>query len=169
MRWRFGLVSFCVALLLCISPTAQGQNSTLISPISEPLWQALLPIATDLPGSYDLFISNLISQVGTLTTNNGSLSASNLSLLDSNNSLTLENVGLRASLKASREAEARSESKSTLLQKDLSDSIASTIRAQADAKALELENKVLKIGGSVLLVVAVVVAGYEGGRALRWW
>jgi hypothetical protein len=40
---------------------------------------------------------------------------------------------------------------------------------QARVQAVELENKLLKIGGSVLLVVAVVVAGYEGGRALRWW
>jgi hypothetical protein len=40
---------------------------------------------------------------------------------------------------------------------------------QARAKAVELENKILKIGGSVLLVAVVVIGGYEGGKALRWW
>jgi hypothetical protein len=40
---------------------------------------------------------------------------------------------------------------------------------QDGVKAVELENKILKIGGSVLLVAAVVIGGYEGGKALRWW
>jgi hypothetical protein len=41
--------------------------------------------------------------------------------------------------------------------------------AQTAARAVEAENKVLKIGGSVLLVGLAVLGGYEGGRALRWW
>jgi len=42
----------------------------------------------------------------------------------------------------------------------------STTKAQAKAKALELENTILKWGlGGVL----AIVAGYEGGRALHWW
>ena len=40
---------------------------------------------------------------------------------------------------------------------------------QLRAKALEAENSLLKIGGSILLVGAAVLGGYEGGHALKWW
>jgi hypothetical protein len=39
----------------------------------------------------------------------------------------------------------------------------------AKAQAVELENKILKIVGSVLLVGLAVLGGYEGGHALKWW
>lgn len=163
------LALLCV-LVLALSPfVAQGQSSTPSSQVSEPLWQALLPIAETLPNSYDLFIANLTSQVDVLTTNNGSLASSNLALQTSNNSLTLENVALRASLKASKEAEATSENKSMLLQKDLSDSIASTIRAQGEAKALEAQVGLLRIGCITLGVTVGAIAVYEGGHLLKVW
>ena len=41
--------------------------------------------------------------------------------------------------------------------------------AKASAKILEAENRLLKIGGSVLLVAAIGIGAYEGGHALRWW
>jgi hypothetical protein len=102
--------------------------------------------------------------------NNGSLASSNLDLQDSNNSLTRENAGLRESLKKSQEAEATSESKSTLLQRDLSDSTQSTIRAQADAKALEFEVGWLKVGLYVATPVAIAGVVYAVGHLLvHWW
>jgi uncharacterized membrane protein YgaE (UPF0421/DUF939 family) len=41
--------------------------------------------------------------------------------------------------------------------------------AQRAAQVVEAENKLLKIGGSVLLVGAAVLGGYEGGHVLKWW
>jgi len=169
MRLRLFSALLCAGLLFCSSLGAQASGSTTTSPLSEPLWQALLPIATTLPNSYDSFIASLQSQVSTLTDNNSSLSSSNLELLASNNSLTLENAALKASLKASQDAEQTSEAKSTLLQRDLSDSIASTTRAQADAKALEAENGLLKIGAVGLGAAAVSGAVYIIGHALGAW
>ena len=170
MRLRLPSALFCAVLLCFGSLMVQGQSSTPISPISEPLWQALLPIAQTLPNSYDLFVSTMQKQVEGLTENNSSLSSSNLNLLTSNGSLTLENAALRASLKASQEAELTSENKSALLAKDLSDSTASTIRAQADAKGLELQVGIWKTAGIVAGVAAVDlgVKAFTGKDIIEW-
>ena len=162
MSWLLRLALLCALVLACFCLPAQGQSSTQTSEMSEPLWQALLPIATSLPQSYDLFISSLTQQVEEQTANNALLR-------DSNNSLTLENEGLRESLSKSREAEATSENKSTLLAKDLSDSTASTIRAQNDAKALELQVGILKVGCITLGVAAGGAAVYIIGHVAGTW
>ena len=163
MRSQRLLVFWFALLFICGSVTIQGQSSTLISSLPEPLWQALLPTAQSLPSSYDLFVSTMQKQVDALTVNNGLLQTSN-------DSLTQENAGLRTSLKLSREAEATSESKSTLLQKDLSDSIASTIRAQGDAKALELKAGIWETAGIVASVAAadMAVKAFTGKDVLEW-
>jgi hypothetical protein len=158
--WRWALLFALV--LSCWPPAAQGQSSTPSSQVSEPLWQALLPIAQSLPSSYDLFMSSLTTQIDEQIANNALLR-------DSNNSLTLENAGLRESLRKSQEAEATSENKSTLLAKDLSDSTASTIRAQNDARALELQLGIWKGVGITFGVGLLAVAVYEGGHALKVW
>jgi cell shape-determining protein MreC len=163
------LALLCALVGLCYLLPAQGQSSTQTSQVSEPLWQALLPTAQTLPSSFDLFVSTMQRQVQEQIANNELLQASNLSLQDSNNSLTQENAALRQSLQLSQAAEAISENKSSLLAKDLSDSMASTIRAQNDAKALELQVGVLKVGCITFSVALGAVAVYEGGHALRWW
>ena len=162
MSRSFGLALFCV-LVLALSPCmARGQNSTPSSQVSEPLWQALIPIATSLPQSYDLFMSSLTTQIDEQIANNALLR-------DSNNSLMQENAALRESLSKSQEAEATSESKSALLQKDLSASTASTIRAQNDAKALELQVGILKAGCITLGVAAAGGGVYILGHVFHWW
>ena len=163
MRSRSLLVFWCAVLLLCGSVIIQGQSSTPISQASEPIWQALLPTAQTLPNSYDLFVSTMQKQVDALTVNNGLLQTSN-------DSLTLENAGLRTSLKLSQEAEATSESKSTLLAKDLSDSIKSTTRAQGDAKALELKAGLWETAGIVASVAAADMAlkAFTGKDVVEW-
>ena len=107
--------------------------------------------------------------MSSLTTQIDEQIANNALLRDSNNSLTLENAGLRESLRKSQEAEATSENKSTLLAKDLSDSTASTIRAQNDARALELQLGIWKGVGITFGVGLLAVAVYEGGHALKVW
>ena len=153
-----------LAWLLTSSPLTTAQDSLPNSEVSEPLWQALLPIAEILPNSYEMFMADLTKQVQGLQTNNASLANSNLALLDSNNSLTLENAGLRISLQASQEAAAISESKSEALAKDLSGSTASTTQALAKATALEMENSLLRygmIGAVVVTVAAVIIAAVK--------
>ena len=163
MRYRVLYLALSFVLSLSLMPLgAQATSLTPISSLSEPLWQALLPIASSLPNSYDLFMTSLTSQVDALTLNNGQLQTSN-------DSLTRENAVLRESLKASQEAEATSESKYTLLQKDLSDSTASTIQAQRAAKSLELQLGVWKIAGGVAITVALAAAVYEGGKIVGAW
>jgi uncharacterized coiled-coil protein SlyX len=41
--------------------------------------------------------------------------------------------------------------------------------AKTAAQVILAENRLLKIGGSVLLVGLAVLGGYEGGHALKWW
>jgi len=179
--WFLGL--FFAALLLFISLPLPGQSLTAISPLpsamlpaAEPLWQALLPIATSLPSNYDSFVSTTQQQVQEQIANNELLQASNLSLRTSNSSLTQENAGLRQSLSDSLQAGAISENKSTLLQKALSDSTQSTIQTQADlsksradAKALEFQVGLLKVGCVTLGIGCAAAVVYIGGRLIKVW
>jgi len=169
MRLPSLLVLACAALLSASSLGAQGKSSPPILPGSEPLWTSLNEIALTLPDSYDLFLASLSGQISSLQASNESLQDSVTSLQNSNSSLTLRNADLQNSLQISQEAVATSENKSALLQKDLDDSMQSTTRAEADAKALALEVGVLKIGCVTLGVGLGAVAVYEGGHALKWW
>jgi hypothetical protein len=110
-----------------------------------------------------LFISSLTAQLDEQIANNALLR-------DSNNSLTQENAGLRELLRLSQEAEATSESKSLALQKDLSDSTASTIRAQVDARALELKAGLWEKAGIVASVAAadLTVKAFTGKDVVEW-
>ena len=161
MHWRYSWVSFFVAALLFSSTVTQAQSSQPIFPGSEPLWQSLNQMAKTLPNSYDLFLSSLTGQISLLQDNVTSLQDSNDNLKFSNNSLTLRNADLQNSLLISQAAAATSESKSESLQKALDDSIQSITRAEADAKALQFQNTLLKYGaivGGVVAIVAVIVA-----------
>ena len=52
---------------------------------------------------------------------------------------------------------------------DLDSSITSIIKAQNEAKKLEFQNKILKIGYYSLGVVAIGIGGYLGGKAIKLW
>jgi len=170
------LVLFCAVGLCCGSLTVQGQSSTLTSnppvippTLSEPLWQTLLPLITTLPANFKAYQDSLTSQID-------SLQATMLSLQNSSGTLQADNASLTASLAISQALESTLESKSTQLQQDLKLSIDSTTqikkdlqKAQVDAKALEAQNSVLRIGCITLGVGLGVVAVYEGGRALKVW
>ena len=176
MAWRSFSGLLCVAALFCTSLTAQGQSSTLSSQppvipssLSEPIWQTLLPLITSLPTNFQSFKSSLTSQVS-------SLQATMLSLQSSSSQLQQDNDSLTASLAISQALETTSESRSTQLQTALADSIASTglikadlQKAQVDAKALEAENGILKVGCIGFGVGLGIVAVLEGGRALHIW
>jgi hypothetical protein len=138
------------------SQDATLQSSTQVSTLSEPLWQALLPIALQLPNSFDLWRSTTQQQVQAQLANNEQLASSNLSLQTSNSSLMQENADLRTSLSASQTAEATSESKLEALQKDLSDSTTSTTQAQKSAQSLEFSR-------SLSQYIAFAAVGAAGG------
>jgi hypothetical protein len=165
------------ALALCFgSLTAQGQSSTPTSPppaiplsLSEPLWQTLLPLITGLPTSFQSFKDNLTSQVSFLQ-------QTMLSLQSSSAIFRADNESLTASLAISQGLESTLENRSTQLQKALDASMLSTIQVQADlrkaqgeAKALEAQVSVFRIGCITLGVGLGAVAVYEGGHALKLW
>ena len=176
MAWRSFSGLLCVAAVFCTSLTAQGQSSTLSSQppvipssLSEPIWQTLLPLITSLPTNFQSFKSSLTSQVS-------SLQATMLSLQSSSSQLQQDNDSLTASLAISQALETTSESRSTQLQTALSNSIISTDliksdlkKAQGDAKSLEAQVSVLRIGCITFGVGLGAVAVYEGGHLLKVW
>jgi hypothetical protein len=167
----------CLLLALAIwSQPALGQSSTPSSPDSESLWTALLPITQALPAQYDNFMASLTTQIASLqdsntqlTQTNSDLRDSNGQLIASNQSLTSKNELLTQSLKTSQGQAAILESQSAQLQTDLQDSMLSTTRAQADAKALERQTVWLKVYAVALTGVAGTLAVYDYGRHMFWW
>ena len=171
------LAFFCALLLLSSSAALQGQSSTPTSskldPITQqaqPLWQSLNEIASSLPQTYDSFMASLTLQISSLQDSNGQLDSSN-------KSLTLQNAALLDSLQQSQARAAMFESKSLLLQKDLGISIAYTTqvdldiaKAQADARALEFQNGLLKAGVVTLTVVGadLAVKAFTGKDVIEW-
>jgi septal ring factor EnvC (AmiA/AmiB activator) len=164
------LVLLC-ALVLALSPcVAHGQSSTPTSQASEPLWQDLLEKTSSLPQAIDLFLNNLTTQIESLQASNKSLLDSNAQLQASNQSLQASNAVLSSSLKASQAQAATSADLLKASQKDLQNSTASIIKAQGEAKALELRSAFLKIGCWAAGVAAAAGAGYAVGHImLHWW
>jgi hypothetical protein len=164
------LALLCAALLFFSSPVVQGQDSTPISLLSEPLWQMLSKSTTDLPLQIDSLESSFQMQIDWLQANNGRLSSKNSELQNSNNSLMQQNADLTNSLGASQSALGISELLRKQLETDLQDSMQSTIQAQADARALELQNSLLKIGGVVVLVAGADMAlkAFTGKDVIEW-
>jgi septal ring factor EnvC (AmiA/AmiB activator) len=130
-------------------------SSTQTSQASEALWQALLPIAQQLPQQFKDYQASLSQQTN-------SLQISNQKLTDNVKSLT-------ESQRLSQEQVATLEDKLTLLQKDLSASTASTIQAQMQAKLAGAELGAFKIGCVTLGVVVVGAGIYELGRYYKKW
>jgi Trp operon repressor len=147
----------------------QAQSSTPISQVAEPLWSTLLSLTNGLPSQIDTFQASSLAQLESLRVINSQLLDSNAQLQISNDSLTASNKALTISLQTSQEDLATSEAQRSQLQKDLNDSIASITRAQGEAKKLEYENTLLKVGCVSFGIGLAAVAAYEGGRALKWW
>ena len=164
---RASLLALCFAFS---SLSVQAQSSAPILPGSELLWSSLNGIALTLPTAYDSFIASLTGQINFLALNNQSLQDSNAQLAGSNKSLTLRNADLQNSLAISQAQVTTSESKSMLLQKDLDDSIAYTIQAENDARAMGLQ---LNIWRGVAVVVGIAAADgavkiFTGKDAVEW-
>ena len=176
MRRRSLLVLFCAVGLCCGSLTVQGQTSISNSQIVEPLWQALLKATADLPSQMQSWKIDTLEQVQTLHQNMLSLQTETQSLRDSNASLQASNAistqlneDLTQSLAASQASLLTSKAELAKSQTLLQNSILSITKAQVDAKALEAQNSVLRIGCITFGVGLGVVAVYEGGRALKVW
>jgi hypothetical protein len=166
----------CAALLFTCSLPLPAQSSTPISGIADPLWQLLLTSTADLPAQIDSLTSNLQTRIDLLATNNEQLLSSNADLLtsnsglqDNNNLLTQQNADLQNSLEASARALATSEQLRLQLKTQLDASTQSITRAQADAKALEIQVGLLKVGCWTFGVGCAGAAVYEGGRVLKLW
>ena len=164
------MLAFWFAVLsLCGSVAIQAQTSTSNSPpppipttLSEPLWQTLYPLIMGLPTKFQGFKDNLTVQVDSLQSTMQQLQQDNESLTES----LLESMQAVETLKK----------QSAQLQTDLDASIASTTqikadlqKAQVDAKALEAQAGILKIGCIAFGVALGGVAVYEGGHALKIW
>ena len=169
MRLRSFSVLCCVVGLFCTSLIAQAQSSTPTSPtppipptLSDPLWQTLLPLITSLPANFKAYQDNLTSQAN--------------SLRQTMLGLQQDNASLTASLAISQALESTLEGRSTQLQTDLDASTASTTqikedlrKAQGDARALEAQVSILRVGCITLGVGLGAIAVYEGGRVLHLW
>jgi hypothetical protein len=173
---RFWRVLLCAALLCFGTTLVQAQSSTPPSTEADPIWQSLLLTTQSLPGQFEDFTSSLTLQVQSLLDSNVSLQQTNTELqisngqlADSNQSLQSKNADLTLSLQKSQARVATLESQSGRLQTDLQSSMQSTIQAQADAHALELQVTFLKIGCWSFGIIAVGEAAYITGHAFGWW
>lgn len=137
------------------SPSTQVTSSTPTSPQVEQLWQTLHDSTQSLPKQYQSFVDNLQAQV--------------TGLQKTNSSLALQNQDLTNYLATSEIQAATLADKSKQLQTDLTNSTNSTIKAQNDAKGLELQVAWLKVGCISFGVGFSAFAVYEGGRALKLW
>ena len=154
MQLRLSLGLFCAVALCFGSAMAQGQNSTLTSPVLEPIWQTLLRATSDLPTLIDSYTANWTAQIK-------SLQDSNAQSQTSVDSLTSQNADLETSLIRSRADLVISEAEQKRSEKLLDDSMQATIRAQGEARSLELQVAVMKygmIGAGAVAVIAVIVA-----------
>jgi len=142
---------------LTSSPATLAQSSTPTSEMPNGLWEPLLEQIQSLPLDFDNYQATLTAQVNSLKINNKSLIASN-------QSLTINNESLTESLKQSEIRAATSEAKSKQLQTDLDASTLSITQAQNDAKALELQNGILKIGCWSFGIGLAGVGVYEAGH-----
>ena len=166
----------CAALLLFGSAMAQGQSSTPISLQAEPLWTMLLQATADLPSQMQSFRNSMTEQLLTQQRNVSSLQDGMQLLRDSNESLIASNAisrqlneDLTQSLAASQASLLISKSELKQSRTDLQSSMRSITKAQADAKGLEAQVSVLRIGCITLGVGLGAVAVYEGGHALKVW
>lgn len=154
MRSRSFSALFCAVLLCFGSLTAQGQSSMPNSPALEPVWQTLLRATSDLPSLIDSYTASWTQQIASLQAN-AELSQTSIDNLEK------QNADLVNSLIRSRADLAISEGEQKRSEKLLDDSMQHITQAQEAAKALELQNAVLKygmIGAGVVAVVAVIVA-----------
>ncbi len=162
ISWFLRLALFCAAAWFSGSLIAQASASTPTSQAPEALWQSLRTITSQLPSQFDSFTQSLTAQTNLLIASNASLQANVASLQTSNAQLTL-------SLKTSQAQAVTLENQLKLLQADLNDSTKSIILAQTQAKSLEAQLGVARIGFIAAGVVAVVLMGYEGGRVTGAW
>ncbi len=128
-----------------------------------PIWLQLKTQIDSLPNQFRLYNQSLLDRVTSL---NSKLTQSQLSVTE----LMRQNKDLTSSLTLSRSEVATWKQKSEQLQKDLTASTQSIIRAQHQAKVLEAQNRLLKIGLFSAAAVIVGVGGYALGHyALHWW
>ena len=157
MLQRSSRVLLFVALLSTSSFPAMSESSLPNSSLPEPLWTVLLQATNNLPSQIDFYAESWNKQVLSLQANVSDLQTSNDSLTQQNVDLGISLIRSQADLAISEQAQRQSE-------KALQDSGESITRAQASAKALELQNALLKYGmiGSVAVaIVAIVIAAVK--------
>jgi hypothetical protein len=164
------VVLFCAAFLCCTSLGAQAQTSTSNLPIvsvptqlSEPLWQTLYPSIMSLPTTFQNFRDSLLSQVSSLQGTMFSLQQDNGYLTESQTILEGLVVTSQSKLTRLQTDLADCTNSITLLQSELS-------KAKIDAKGLEAQTSILKVGCITFGVAAGAGAAYLFGHSvLHWW
>ena len=168
---RWWAISLC-SLPLLLASVQPSQADSITLPSSPDPWQVLVqtwndgkPLMLRMPQTVQqlqqrlgaaLVYSQALEQTVTALTD--SLSKRD-SLLEQSESIRLQQSNSISSLDASLVS---SQESTDQISKDLTS-------AQTAARAVEAENRLLKIGCTVLLVAVVGIGGYEGGHALKWW
>jgi septal ring factor EnvC (AmiA/AmiB activator) len=153
-RCRFSWVLLALVLACTCSPVTQAQSSTVSSPLLEPIWQTLLRATSDLPTLIDSYTASWTQQIA-------SLQANAIESQTSIDSLESQNADLNNSLIRSRADLAISEAEQARSEKLLDDSMQATIRAQGEARSLEIKVAVIKygmIGAGAVAVVCIIIA-----------
>jgi len=125
-------------------------------------WMTLKVSIDSLPQAISSYNSSLTTQLN-------ELQKTNSSLMDSVNRLEANNLALTQLLQTSRQQAATSTAALSRLQSDLISSTASITQAQNQARVLEAQGKLLKIGLVSALAVIAGVGVYSGGRAAHFW
>ena len=165
-RCRSGLVlsSLVLSLGFFFLP-CQGTSAQAL-PKQSPLWSSLKQTIDSFPTTIKLYNDSLTAQINSLQDNVKQLQSSKQNLLDSNSLLAKQNQDLLTS-NTQLQAQVETSSKQLeTLQAHLTSSLKFTTQAQRQAKALELQNKIMEWG---LGIVLGAVGTYEGGRALHFW
>jgi uncharacterized coiled-coil protein SlyX len=168
---RVSAILLSCALLLLFS-TSQSRADSITLPSSPDPWQQLVQTWNDgkpLMLRMPLSVTQLEQRLAEATTYSAAQEQTINALADSLSKR--DNL-----LSASDRIRDQQSSYISNLEGSLASSQASTDQISKDltsaktaAQVILAENRLLKIGGSVLLVGLAVLGGYEGGHALKWW
>ena len=169
--WRSWATWLSCALLLLLS-TAPSRADSITLPSSPDPWQQLVQTWNDgkpLMLRMPLLVGLLQQRLDAALTYSRAQEQTISALMDS--------LSKRDNLLQASERIRTQQSRSiTNLDALLASSQASTAQisqdltsAKAAAKVLEAENRLLRIGGTALLVAVLGIGAYEGGHALHWW
>jgi chromosome condensin MukBEF ATPase and DNA-binding subunit MukB len=162
---RFLLVLFCVVLLFCGSATAQGQNSTPILPQQTNPFEQPLKLSTLLLQQIDSGLSSMQTLQQQIIDLQATLQEQGQAI----QAAQVNSVELQASLDKSESIRLTQEQQLKASMTSLKDSQKDLQKASTDAKVLEAQVGILRIGCVTLGITLSAAAIYGGGHLLKVW